>query len=137
MHSMLLALGRLLLGALFLISGVRKVLAWPGPLDYMQSKGFPAMDIAGYPLVQIVLVAVIALEIIGALMLITGLGARPAAFALAVFTIAAAAIFHDFWTMTDAAQYTNQLNHFLKNVAIAGGLLAVAGQPKPDERTSV
>ena len=32
---------------------------------------------------------------------------------------------HRFWEF-DAAQYGNQMNHFLKNVAILGGLMFVA-----------
>ena len=58
-------------------------------------------------------------------MLITGLGAKVAAVALAAFTIAAGVIFHDFWA-ADATQYMNQFNHFMKNLAVVGGLL-VAG----------
>lgn len=134
---MITALGRLLLGALFVVSGVRKILAWPGPLASMQSVGLPAMEIAGYPLVQILLVATIVIEIVGGLMLVTGLGAKPAAVVLALFTLAAGVLFHNFWTLTDAMQYSNQLNHFLKNVAIIGGLLVVAAQPRPIVRTSV
>jgi putative oxidoreductase len=45
----------------------------------------------------------------------------------------AGAIFHSFWTVSDAMQYANELNHFLKNVAIVGGLLIVATQPSRDE----
>ena len=34
-------------------------------------------------------------------------------------------IFHGFWSF-EPAQYNNQLNHFLKNLAILGGLLYIA-----------
>ncbi len=128
------AVGRFLLAFIFLFSGARKIMGYQATLGYMQSKGvFPAMDIAGYPLVEVLLMATIALEIIGGLMLITGIGSRLAALALAAFTIAAGIIFHDFWTVADATQYGNQLNHFLKNLAIAGGLLIIASQPSRDE----
>ena len=66
-------------------------------------------------------------------MLITGLGAKVAAVALAAFTIAAGVIFHDFWAV-DAAQYMNQFNHFMKNLAVAGGLLVLASQPSGEDR---
>jgi putative oxidoreductase len=33
-------------------------------------------------------------------------------------------LFHNFWAV-DAAQYRGQLNHFMKNLAILGGLLYV------------
>lgn len=128
------AIGRFLLAFIFLFSGVRKVMGYQATLGYMQSKGvFPAMDVAGYPLIEVLLMATIAVEIAGGLMLITGIGSRFAALALAAFTIVAGVLFHDFWTIADAAQYGNQLNHFLKNLAIAGGLLIVASQLSRDE----
>lgn len=133
MGSTVVGLGRLLIGALFIISGARKVMGWQGTLGAIQSIGLPSMDVAGYPLVDIVLAAVIALEIGGGLMLVTGIGARPAALALAAFTLAAGVLFHNFWTIADAAQYTNQFNHFMKNVAIIGGLLVVAGHTASDD----
>ena len=44
---------------------------------------------------------------------------------------------HRFWQI-DAAQYANQLNHFLKNAALVGGLLYVvvfgAGDGQPGRR---
>ena len=128
------AIGRFLLAFIFLFSGARKIMGYQATLGYMQSKGvFPAMDVAGYPLVEVLLMATIALEILGGLMLITGIGSRLAALALAAFTIVAGAIFHSFWTVSDAMQYANELNHFLKNVAIVGGLLIVATQPSRDD----
>jgi putative oxidoreductase len=128
------ATGRFLLAFIFLFSGARKIMGYQAMLGYMQTKGvFPAMDIAGYPLVEVLLMATIALEIIGGLMLITGIGSRFAALALAVFTIVAGSLFHDFWTIANADEYRNELNHFLKNLAIAGGLLIVATQPSRDE----
>ena len=128
------AIGRFLLAFIFLFSGARKILGFQPTLTMMQDKGvFPAIDIAGYPLVEVLLIATIALEIIGGLMLITGIGSRLAALALAAFTIVAGSLFHSFWTITDVMEYRNELNHFLKNVAIVGGLLIVATQPSRDE----
>jgi len=46
------------------------------------------------------------------------------AWLLIAFTVIATFMAHRFWQM-DAAQYANQLNHFLKNAAIVGGLLYV------------
>lgn len=128
------AIGRFLLAFIFLFSGAGKIMDYQAKLGYMQSKGvFPAMDIAGHPLVEVLLMATIAVEILGGVMLVTGIGLRFAALALAAFTIVAGALFHDFWTVADAVKYQNELNHFLKNVAIVGGLLIVATQPSRDE----
>lgn len=134
MQTLTLGLGRLLLGALFVVSGANKVMAWEGTLGYIQGRGFPVTEVYGYPASQLLLGAVIALEIIGGLMVISGFGAKIAAVALALFTIAAGVLFHDFWMVADAAQQTNQFNHFMKNLAVAGGLLVVAAQPTAEER---
>lgn len=134
MQTLTMGLGRLLLGGLFVISGAGKIMRWEGVLGSIQDRGFPVTDVYGYPASQLILGAVIALEIIGGLMLITGLGSRLAAVALAAFTIAAGVIFHDFWTVAEPAQYMNQFNHFMKNVAIVGGLLVVASVPSAEER---
>ena len=53
-----------------------------------------------------------------------GVQAKYAALALALFTVPVTLIFHGFWH-ADAAEFQNQLNHFLKNVAIFGALLAL------------
>ncbi|MGH8689536.1 MAG: DoxX family protein, partial [Burkholderiales bacterium] len=62
---------------------------------------------------------------------------RRVAWLLIVFTTVATAMAHRFWQF-DAAQYANQLNHFLKNAAVIGGLLYVvvmgAGALSVDER---
>jgi putative oxidoreductase len=46
------------------------------------------------------------------------------ALAMAVFTVVAGIMFHDYWD-APAAQRTMQFIHFWKNVSIAGGLLMV------------
>jgi putative oxidoreductase len=53
------------------------------------------------------------------------LGTRYAALLLALFTAVAALIAHRFWEIPDAAQYMNQMNHFMKNVTIIGGFLVL------------
>jgi putative oxidoreductase len=68
---------------------------------------------------------VIALEVAGGLALVFGWRVRDAALALALFCIPATLMFHAFWSV-DAAAFGNQLNHFLKNVAIFGALLVIA-----------
>ena len=104
--------GRILLAAIFVLSGVTKLGAVEGTIGYIASVGLPFADAIFY--------AVVALEIIGGLMLVVGLKTRLTAVALGAFSILAAVTFHaDF---TDQ----NQMIHFLKNFALAGGLLQVA-----------
>ena len=65
----------------------------------------------------ILLPAVIAVELLGGLAILFGLWSRYAGLALALFTLVAAALFHN--NFADQMQMTN----FMKNVAMAGGLL--------------
>ena len=44
---------------------------------------------------------------------------------MAVFTLLTAFAAHRFWD-ADAASFSNQLNNFLKNIAIIGGFVTVA-----------
>ena len=126
-----LMIARTLLGVLFLVSGLAKIGRFAGVAGFMASKGLPAAEI--------LLVATIALEVAGGLALIAGWRVRYVAWALLVFTGLAAVIFHAFWA-AEAPAYQNQLNHFLKNVAIMGGLLCVgaagAGSWSLDGRAS-
>ena len=67
----------------------------------------------------------IGIELGGALALLIGWKTRWAAWLLALFVLIATCMAHRFWEF-DAAQQANQLNHFLKNLAIIGGLLFIA-----------
>jgi putative oxidoreductase len=93
-------------------------MGFAGTVAYLTKLGFPAPEV----------MAVIALiiEIGGALLLIVGWRTRWAAWLLVLFVVVAAFAAHRFWEITDAGQFYNQMNHFLKNVAIVGGLLYVA-----------
>ncbi len=117
MNAPMLLTGRILLAALFLVAGTRKLMAVAASAGYFGKLGFPMPEV----LVWVVIVV----ELGGALLLILGWHARKAAWLLMLFTLIATFAAHRFWEF-DAAQYANQLNHFLKNLAIVGGLLFVA-----------
>ena len=104
--------GRVLLAAIFLISGIGKLLNPAGTIGYISAVGLPLPELG--------LAIAIVVEIVGGVFLIAGYRTRTVALTLAVFTIVAGGIFHNHF----ADQ--NQLIHFLKNLAIAGGLLEVA-----------
>jgi putative oxidoreductase len=117
MNAPMLLAGRMLLAALFLVAGIRKLMAVAGTAGYFAKLGFPMPEVLVW--------VVIAVELGGALLLILGWHARKAAWLLMLFTLIATFAAHRFWEV-DAAQYVNQMNHFLKNLAIVGGLLFVA-----------
>ena len=107
---------RILLAAMFIISGFGKITGFDGTAGYIASKGLP--------MPQVVAALTIALELGGGLMLAAGFKARWAALALGVFSVLAAVIFHNFWA-AEAAQKMGQQINFLKNITIAGGMLMV------------
>jgi putative oxidoreductase len=117
-NTKLYAAGRALVGVLFLVSGINKILGFAYVAGWMNSSGIPAAGL--------LLVLTILLEVGGGLALITGIQARLAAAALALFLVPVTLLFHGFWH-ADAAEFQNQLNHFLKNVAILGGMLVLFG----------
>jgi putative oxidoreductase len=105
------AIGRLLIAAIFLWSGIHKFQTPAETQAYIASANIPMPVIAYW--------AATAVEIIGGICLVLGLAVRPAALVLVFYTIAAAVFFHS--KFTDQMQSIN----FMKNVAMAGGLLQV------------
>lgn len=116
-QSIGILVGRALLGLIFLISGIAKIGRFAAVAGYMGSKGLPASEL--------LLVLTIAVEVLGGAAIILGWKARFAATAIFLFLIPVTFLFHAFWG-ADAATYQNQLNHFLKNLAIMGGMLYIA-----------
>ncbi len=104
--------GRVLLAAIFLLSGISKITGYAGSQAYMESAGVPGILLPG----------AILLEVGGALAIIAGFQTRLAALALAGFSIAAALLFH--LKFGDQVQFIM----FMKNLAIAGGLLVLAAR---------
>jgi len=110
-------LAKALIGLIFLVAGIRKLMYFAATAGYFAKLGMP--------MAEVVLGITIALEIGGAILLIIGWKTKFVAIVLGVFTLAAAVIGHPFWA-ADAANYQNQLNHFLKNIAMVGGFLLLA-----------
>jgi len=115
-HSAMLV-GRILLSLVFLIAGYRKLMGVAASAGYFAKLGFPMPEVMVW--------VAIAIELGGAILLIIGWKTRWVAWLLALFTLIAAFAAHRFWEV-DAAQYANQMNHFLKNLAIVGGFIFVA-----------
>lgn len=103
-------LARILLATIFILAAVGKLGAPEETMQYMRSFGISPLFY--YP--------TILFESVSGLLLLVGFGTRLVAFGLAVFTILSAVIFH-----ADFAD-RSQMVMFLKNFAIAGGLLMVA-----------
>jgi putative oxidoreductase len=109
-------IARILLALLFLVSALRSLGAVAGTAGYLSRLGVPMSEVMAW--------CVIIVEIVGSGMLIVGWRTRLAAWGLVAFVVVATLLAHRFWAV-DPAQYANQLNHFLKNLAVIGGLLLV------------
>ena len=114
-HLLALA-GRILLAVLFVISGFGKIGGFDGVAGYIAAKGLP--------MPQVLAALTIALELGGGILLLVGYKVRWVALAFFLWLIPTTLIFHKFWGI-DAGQVQNQMNHFLKNVSIMGGMLLV------------
>jgi putative oxidoreductase len=105
-------LGRFLIGAPFILSGLGKLMAHDATVGYISS--------AGLPLPQLGWLIAVVVELGGGTLLVLGYRARLVAFVVALFALATAISFH----RNFADQ--NQMIHFLKNVMLTGGLLQIA-----------
>ena len=105
-------LGRVMIGAPFILSGLGKLMAHDATVGYIGS--------VGLPLPQLAWLIALLVEIGGGALLVSGYRARLVAWVMALFALATAISFH----RNFADQ--NQMIHFLKNVMLAGGLLQIA-----------
>lgn len=109
-------LGRILIAAIFLWAGTGKIAGFEGTVARITA--------AGLPMAHVFAIITIAFEIGAAVLLILGFGTRIVALALAGFCLATAVLFHNYWAAAPA-QAINQQVHFMKNIAMVGGLLFV------------
>jgi putative oxidoreductase len=102
--------GRLLLVFIFLHESIGLIGNYAGAAAYMQKSGVPSL----------LLPAVIALQLGGGLSVAAGFMSRFAAVLFAAFCLSTAILFH--------RQFAdqNQLLHFQKDLAIAGGFIVLA-----------
>ena len=100
-------IGRIMISAIFLFSGINKILNYDGTVGWMEGYGIPG----------VLLIPAIIIEIIFPILIIVGYQTRIAASGLLLFSLLTAFIFH--------LDFSNQMQviAFLKNVGLAGGML--------------
>ena len=113
--------GRLLIASLFIVSGIWKITHFPTTAAYFNRIGMPIGEAAA--------VLAIVIELGGGLLLAIGWRKRLLAWFFAAFVVVATALGHRFLE-ADPARLFGELNNFLKNLAIIGGLLILAARDK-------
>ena len=105
------AIGRIMIGGIFAMSGLTKIVGYAATAGMIES--------AGLPLARFGAAIAIIVEVGLGLLLLLGWRVRPVAAALVVWCFLTAVFFH----RNFADQ--NMMIHFLKNLMIAGGLLQI------------
>ncbi|MGD9914715.1 MAG: DoxX family protein [Rhizobiaceae bacterium] len=112
MNSLALLIARILLVVLFVITGLGFISTSDGIAQYFTILNLPAPEILVW--------LVVALKLGASVLILIGLFTRWAALAMAAFCIAAPLIAHMNW------EDANEFQQFLKDIAIAGGFLALS-----------
>lgn len=140
LYSFLTLIGRVCISVIFILSGIGKFMDYHSTAAYMAAQGMT--------MIPFFLYAAAIIEVVLGLALLVGWKTRWTALILALYLIPVTLVMHNFWAVEDAAGRTLQMINFLKNVAIFGGLLFIAGsgaggcaidsfcgcKPKPEEK---
>ncbi|MBB4292944.1 putative oxidoreductase [Rhizobium leguminosarum] len=114
---MMLVLGRLLLGGLYVAGGIHHFFVIVPLTDAIEARGIP--------FAKWVLLFGSIFQIVAGTLLILGLFVTAAAFGLIVFTLTAMIMLLNFWDMQGTAR-ESAINSWKTNMAIIGGLLIAA-----------
>jgi putative oxidoreductase len=119
-QDVILLLGRLALGAIFVKSGLQKLMALSAFAASLAGRGVPQSEMWA--------VIGASVEVIGGILVVTGLKTRFASLLMILFVIVATGISHRYWEFAEAARRLQE-SQFFKNLSIIGGflLLAVTG----------
>ena len=109
-------MGRVLLSLIFIVAGFSHFTG--ATISYAANSGVPFADI----LVPVSGV----MAIVGGISVALGVKARMGALLLILFLIPVTFMMHNFWAIEDAQMAQQQMTHFMKNIAIFGGLFFVA-----------
>ncbi len=102
---------RICLCIIFINSGIGKIFGFPGTAEMMANTGLP--------IANVLLVFTIAFQLLGGLSLLLGYKVKLGSTLLILFLIPATLVFHN--PVADSGE----LNSFLKNLGLIGGLLMV------------
>lgn len=112
-------IGRLALAWFFLSDAYMRANDWNGTIALMVDKQIPAPGVT--------LFLALSMMILGGLSLLLGFRTKVGALLLFAFTIASTLLLHNYWQLQDAAERMADYQLFIRNIAIAGGLLLLLG----------
>ena len=112
----ILALGQILVGGYFIAMLIKNFRLW----DYNVGRIGETL-----PFPAVVLVTGFVIQGIGAALVVLDIHADVGAVLLMIFTVAATALFHRFWSMEDPMRQTYHMLLLSSNVALFGALLMI------------
>lgn len=116
-------LGRAVFGGFFIMNGIHHLKQTGQLSQYAAAKNVPKPDIA----VQ----ATGAMLILGGTSILLGIKPKLGAAAILGFLAGVSPVMHDFWKQETPEQRMNEMINFSKNVALAGGAIALMGVEEP------
>lgn len=116
-EGVVVLLARVLFGGVIAFMGLNHFLQTEGMVGYARQKGVPAPKLS--------VLGSGAILLFGGLGILAGVLPVVSAVAVAAFLVASALLMHDFWGVPEEQQQ-EEMTQFLKNVALAGGALALA-----------
>ena len=122
LDNLFFIVGRSLLGLYFIVPGLSKVFNFASTLSLMKIKGVP-FSTALLPMT-------IAIQVLGGIFLVLGKNLRLTALILFGLTIFINIFIHNFWALHGDPAQAHELQNFVKNLAIAAGLLVLATKDK-------
>jgi len=115
-------IGRSLLGLYFIIPGLSKIFDFVATLSLMRMKGVPFSSV--------LLPLTIIIQLLGGIFLILGRNLRLTSIILFCLTIIINIYIHNFWALSGDPSQAHEIQNFVKNLAIAAGLLILATRDK-------
>jgi len=116
-QDVILLAGRLALGAIFVKSGLQKLLGLSAFAASLAGRGVPQSSFWA--------VVGASVEFVGGILVVTGLKTRHASLLMILFVIVATGISHCYWEYTEAAAQRLQESQFFKNLSILGGFIVL------------
>ena len=122
LDNLFFIVGRSLLGLYFIVPGLSKIFNYISTLTLMKMKGVPFSTA--------LLPVTIAIQMLGGIFLVLGKNLRLTALILFGLTIFINIFIHNFWTLHGDPTQAHEIQNFIKNLAIAAGLLILATKDK-------